>query len=249
MTQPLSNRNPQRTQYAVSDVQRWVHQALPVEDLLEARGFGASSFESEAWDTLVNHLETVAPTEPNIPGPFYKPNAPFRAGGVIAPRNEPGPRLSLNGGVMNEEGEPLSAAVLDIWQATNVGGRGAYDTRPDPLFPAWPPSDSPTAPIARDREVGYHLRGRVRVNEAGLYAVETVRPGIYPLNDEQDRPAHVHVKATAPGHQPLTTQLYFPDDALNKNDPFFLKGLLVDMDPASTETHQKGTFDFVLRPT
>lgn len=37
----------------------------------------------------------------------------------------------------------------------------------------------------------------------GAYRFSTDFPGVYP-----GRPPHIHVKAFAPGHRPLTTQLY-----------------------------------------
>jgi protocatechuate 3,4-dioxygenase beta subunit len=37
----------------------------------------------------------------------------------------------------------------------------------------------------------------------GTYRFETSFPGVYP-----GRPPHLHVKVVAPGHRPLTTQLY-----------------------------------------
>lgn len=46
-------------------------------------------------------------------------------------------------------------------------------------------------------------RGSMKVNADGTYRYATDFPGIYP-----GRPPHIHVKAFAPGHRPLTTQLY-----------------------------------------
>ena len=53
-------------------------------------------------------------------------------------------------------------------------------------------------------------------------------PGRY-LNGAQYRPAHVHVKVSAAGHVPLTTQLYFPDDPYNAIDPFIKNKQIVFM--------------------
>jgi protocatechuate 3,4-dioxygenase beta subunit len=46
-------------------------------------------------------------------------------------------------------------------------------------------------------------RGTQVVGEAGTYRFETDFPPPY-----GGRPSHVHLKAWAPGHRPLTTQLY-----------------------------------------
>jgi protocatechuate 3,4-dioxygenase beta subunit len=46
-------------------------------------------------------------------------------------------------------------------------------------------------------------RATQRADPSGRYRYETSFPGRYP-----GRPPHVHVRVTAPGHQPLVTQLY-----------------------------------------
>ena len=55
---------------------------------------------------------------------------------------------------------------------------------------------------ARGDYDGEH-RARQRAEAGGRYRYETTFPGRYP-----GRPPHLHVRATAPGHRPLVTQLY-----------------------------------------
>jgi protocatechuate 3,4-dioxygenase beta subunit len=52
------------------------------------------------------------------------------------------------------------------------------------------------------------------------------------------------VKVRAPGRSTLTTQLYFPDDPNNADDPWFLPELLVATSAGAGETVAR--FDFVL---
>ena len=89
------------------------------------------------------------------------------------------------------------------------------------------------------------LRGKVRVDGEGAFTFRSVVPGRY-LNGATYRPAHVHVKVSAPGHAPLTTQLYFPDDPYNAKDPFIDRSLIMDVSRsvAAVSAH----YDFVLRP-
>jgi protocatechuate 3,4-dioxygenase beta subunit len=47
------------------------------------------------------------------------------------------------------------------------------------------------------------LRGMQKTGAKGDYTFTTSPPGIYP-----GRPLHIHFKVSAPGHKPLTTQLY-----------------------------------------
>ncbi len=62
------------------------------------------------------------------------------------------------------------------------------------------------------------------------------------------RPAHLHVKVSAPGHELLTAQLYFPGDPHNDDDiASAVKPELV-LDPAEADDSQSVTYDFVLDP-
>ena len=76
-----------------------------------------------------------------------------------------------------------------------------------------------TAEGAYDAQ-GYRLRGRLRTDERGFFVVHTLVPGRY-LNGPTYRPRHIHVKVSAAGHAPLTTQLYFAGDPFNATDAFF----------------------------
>jgi protocatechuate 3,4-dioxygenase beta subunit len=63
---------------------------------------------------------------------------------------------------------------------------------------------------------GYNLRGYQLTDAQGRYSVKTVVPGRYP-----GRTRHIHVKVTTPGGTPLTTQLFFPNEAENSSDAIF----------------------------
>jgi catechol 1,2-dioxygenase len=65
------------------------------------------------------------------------------------------------------------------------------------------------------------------------------------LNGAQYRPAHIHVKVSAPGFQTITTQLYFEGDKYNAIDPFIHASLIMpirDMNGVKT-----CPFDFSLQ--
>ncbi len=167
-----------------------------------------------------------AATDANIEGPYYRPGAPFRADlvdpGIV------GLPLLLSGAVVSLDCKtPLAGAVIDVWQAD---ASGHYDNDGSMKLP----------------EGALRLRGKVRTDAAGAFAVRTVLPGRY-LNGARYRPSHVHVKVSAPGHVPLTTQLYFPDDPYNDGDAFFLRSLVLDM--ARVRGDLAGRYDFVLRPS
>lgn len=122
--------------------------------------------------------------------------------------------LTLHGAVMDARCQPLPGALVDVWQADEAG---AY---------------------ADDR-----YRAKQRAGADGGYEFQTTKPGNY-LNGSQYRPAHIHLKASAPGHRSLTTQLYFPDDPYNDIDPWFDAARLVSMESPSA-----ARFDVILAPT
>jgi protocatechuate 3,4-dioxygenase beta subunit len=155
-------------------------------------------------------------TEANIEGPFYKEGAPSRM--VLIDEDTPGTRVTITGRVLDADGcAPLAGASLDVWQADDSG---AYD------------------------QAGYTLRGVLQTAADGSYEIVTIVPGHY-LNGDRYRPAHIHVKASAPGHELLTTQLYFAGDPYNEGDPFIRDSLI--MTPTENQDGSlAAVFDFVI---
>jgi protocatechuate 3,4-dioxygenase beta subunit len=158
-----------------------------------------------------------APTADNIEGPFFKPGAPHRS--VLVSPDDAGERLLVLGTVMSTDCRPLSGVEMDIWQAD---ARGGYDLE------------------------GFRHRGRLCTQDGGAFQLATIVPGRY-LNGRRYRPAHIHVKLRAPGHRPLTTQLYFAGDPYNQGDDFIVPSLI--MAPLRTGTGSLARFDFVLERT
>jgi len=129
-----------------------------------------------------------APDAPQVCAPTQgDAQSPFYLEGApftsqIAGPEEPGQRLRLSGRVLSPECAAIPGALLDVWQAD---ASGAYP----------------------DADQGLRLRGRLLAGEDGTFAFETVLPGFY-----EGRPRHLHLKASADGFTPLTTQLYFAGD-------------------------------------
>jgi catechol 1,2-dioxygenase len=167
---------------------------------------------------------SCAPTEPNIEGPYYRTGAPQRSD--LRPARAEGTPLTIAGCVRSLDCRSiLGGAVLDVWHAD---AHGRYDN--DGHLGG-------SAPLL--------YRGLVAVDDRGEFKITTVVPGRY-LNGRTYRPAHVHVKVTAPGHQPLTTQLYFPGDPFNADDPFIRPSLVMDL--VTDRGAQTGRYEFVLSP-
>jgi len=117
------------------------------------------------------------------------------------------PTLVVSGIVKDTEGNPVNA-LLDFWQADP---QGVYDND------------------------GFNLRGR-QETQNGQYHLNTVHPGDYQIDEHEFRCAHIHVKITAEGYKPLTTQLYFDNDPYNATDQWFDAKRII----------RNNTFNFIL---
>ena len=138
------------------------------------------------------------PTEDNIEGPFFREDAPFREDlNVFDDVGEP---LEIVGRVLGPDCEPLAGAEVEVWHCAPDGD---YDNQSE----------------------AFEWRGRALSDSDGSYRFSTVMPGRY-LNGSEYRPAHVHFKAHADGHESLTTQLYFEGDPFNDVDGFIRDSLI-----------------------
>ncbi len=144
-------------------------------------------------------------TESGVEGPYYLPDAPMLNPPCVLPqrKDEPGEVLLFSGAVRSTDGAPLRGAVLDLWQC-DATGRYSHFNFKDPK---------------------YNLRGRLKTDSEGRFEVRTVIPIPYEvpkagptgallaaLGRHAFRPAHIHVRLTDAGFEPLTTQLYFAGD-------------------------------------
>ena len=86
---------------------------------------------------------------------------------------------------------------------------------------------------------GYRFRCHQFSDAQGAFTLDTLMPGVYP-----GRTRHIHVIVQAPNRRPLTTQLYFPGEALNEGDWIFDPRLLMKISPDGARIGAQ--FDFVL---
>ncbi len=160
------------------------------------------------------------PTPSNALGPYHREEAPERA--AINPNGDEGERLVILGTVTGFDcPDPIGVVDVDVW---HCDVQGDYDNDSD----------------------AFAFRGRLQTDADGDYRVETLLPGRY-LDGDEFRPRHVHFLFVAPGHEPLTTQLYFEDDEFNEVDRLFDAALARPLvgDGAGGWTV---TFDVVLTP-
>ncbi|MBI4347425.1 MAG: hypothetical protein HY553_11250 [Elusimicrobia bacterium] len=193
--------------------------------------------ESRSGSELAERLETIRPfaaspaaapragalrpTEENIEGPFYRPDAPWSD--AVAPAGAAGTRIRLSGRVLDVNGAPIPNAVVDVWQSD---AEGAYDI------------DDPAD--RRNPRIPYRFRARRRALRDGRYAFTTILPGQYEIGEGKWRPKHIHFKVSAPGFALVTTQLYFEGDEYNAVDPWWKASTTIPL------AGDAGSFDFVL---
>jgi protocatechuate 3,4-dioxygenase beta subunit len=161
----------------------------------------------------ISHRGESGVTPSDVEGPLYREDPPWREKPVKIYEEyegvENGDVLFVYGTVTSSDGTPLSGATLDIWQTGPDGGYDLWD----------------------ERQPDFNFRGRFGVDEDGGYEFQTMVPKPYtvPTNGPVGRfleatgqhpwrPAHIHFKVGAEGHEPLITQVFFPDDPYLDND-------------------------------
>jgi catechol 1,2-dioxygenase len=163
--------------------------------------------------TLLNTADRSNRTPGALLGPFYRGHSPeHRDGESIAADGSPGAPLFVKCRVVDVDGAPVEAAMVDVWQASPVG---LYENQ-DPSQP------------------DMNLRGRFRTDADGYFRFRSVRPAGYPipthgpvgrLLDKQHRhpyrPAHIHFVVIAEGHETLISQVFADDSEYLGSDVVF----------------------------
>ena len=160
----------------------------------------------------INHAGSEQATESTVLGPFYVADSPWRENGdPLMDLADAEPTL-VSGLVRSTSGEPLAGAVVDVWQ--NAGNM-LYSVQD-----AAQPADNG--------------RGRFRTDTDGRFTFRTIRPVDYPIPHDGPvgqllaragrhpwRPAHIHVIASAPGYQPVTTHMFDAQSKYLDSDAVF----------------------------
>jgi protocatechuate 3,4-dioxygenase beta subunit len=140
--------------------------------------------------------QTLTLTPSTTEGPYYPNVLPLdRDNDLLIINNAITPGVGtiawLSGRVLDRNGNPVRNAVVEIWQADNLGSyihtNGSQNGRRDGNFQ------------------GY---GTFETATDGQYLFRTIKPGLY-----TGRVRHVHAKVTLPGGRSLTTQLFIDGEA------------------------------------
>jgi protocatechuate 3,4-dioxygenase beta subunit len=254
--------NSERLVEVTADVIAAIHGVLERHNVTEREWLAALAFLTEVGradefvllsdvtrtsvliDALSHGADDGTATASDVEGPLYRDDPPWRDAPVkIYDEYEgmgDGDVLLVRGRVTSTDGTPLPEAVVDIWQ---TGPDGGYDV--------WDPRQPP-----------YNFRGRFHPEASGAYEFQTMVPKPYTVPTDGPvgryleavgqhpwRPAHIHFKVTAPGHERLVTQVFFPGDPYLDNDTI---GAVKEALVRPLAKREDGTFtcdfDIALRP-
>ena len=115
-----------------------------------------------------------------------------------------GEKIELVGNLFDNNGAPLTDALIEIWQANALGRYASpddnrFDVAIDPNF------------------IGF---GRGSTDKSGGYRFRTIRPGRVPGPGNSLQAPHIALGLIGPGIlKRLTTRVYFADAAENADDP------------------------------
>lgn len=202
---------------------------------------------------MSNRLDNQSPelfgqTPAQTIGPFFHYGLPWKGGADLIGRSElgarpelvpdghyllkrtsdrPAPRgeqIEISGRVLDGEGQPVSDALIEIWQADANGGYGAG--------------------------ADFTGFGRAATGEDGGYRFRTIRPGRVAAPDGGLQAPHIALSLFARGLlKRLVTRLYFADEDGNGDDPV-LRSVPAERRPAliaAREGEGRWRFDILLQ--
>lgn len=160
----------------------------------------------------VNNRKPAGALESAVQGPYYWEGAPERPLGSNLAEGVKGEPTFYSGRVVTLDGTPVAGALLDVWSGD---GEGNYDMQ----------VPGQTEMLAR---------GKLRTDAEGRYWFRSIRPASYPvpvdgpvgamlnrMRRHPYRPGHIHMIVSAPGFQPVTTQLFVAGDPYLDSDAVF----------------------------
>ncbi|MFC0398840.1 intradiol ring-cleavage dioxygenase [Paraburkholderia rhizosphaerae] len=162
--------------------------------------------------TALAHRKPAGCTEATVFGPFFVDNAPPYNNGDDVANGAPGEPCFVSGAVRGPNGEAVSGARIEVWQAD---AKGLYDVQYN--------------------DTGTHrARGVLHSLPDGRYHFRSIVAEPYPIPHDGPvgrmldalgrhpwRPAHLHFMITAPGYERLVTHVFREGDRYLDSDAVF----------------------------
>lgn len=161
----------------------------------------------------INHQRPEGSTENTVLGPFHVSDAPRYAHGDNISLDGKGEPVLVSGRVVDNEGQPIAGATLDVWQANEDG---FYDVQQPDVQPRM------------------NLRGIFTTDSDGRFWFRSARPRYYPIPDDGPvgtlltalgrhpfRAAHLHFIVEADGCDRIVTHIFTPDCGYLAEDAVF----------------------------
>jgi protocatechuate 3,4-dioxygenase alpha subunit len=136
-------------------------------------------------------------------GPFFHYALPFEGGDTLTNEATLGERITIEGRLIDGNGEPVPDALIEIWQANS---QGRYHH----------PEDT------QDRQLDPHFNGfgRAPTDQSGWWRFHTIKPGQVPGPDGTLQAPHINISVMGRGIlKRLAMRLYFDGEAANEADP------------------------------
>jgi catechol 1,2-dioxygenase len=176
-------------------------------------GLGLDRYFDMRMDSEDAALGIVNVTPRTIEGPLYVAGAPEAKGFARLDdgSDKAGQTLIMHGTVHDADGKPLPNAKVEVWHANTKGFYSHFD------------------PTGEQKE--FNMRRTIITDAQGRYKFQSIVPQGYgcppdgptqallnQLGRHGNRPAHIHLFVSAPGHRKLTTQINIDGDPLVNDD-------------------------------
>jgi protocatechuate 3,4-dioxygenase, alpha subunit len=121
----------------------------------------------------------------------------------IARAGVKGERVTIQGRVIDGDGNGVSDGMIEVWQANSRGKYAHPDDKQKKIL-----------------ERGFRGFGRIPTDERGAFRFTTIKPGSVPGPGGRAQAPHLVVSVFMRGLlKQLATRIYFPEEPLNSRDP------------------------------
>ena len=162
--------------------------------------------------TAQNNAKPAGCTEATVFGPFFVEGAPRVEPGADIANGAKGTPCEVRGQVRSLDGTPIPGATIDVWQSDE---EGHYD-------------------VQKPGDHGHQGRAQLVSGADGRFHFRSILAECYPIPHDGPvgallealgrhpwRPAHLHFKIEAPGHERLITHVFRAGDRYLDSDAVF----------------------------